>query len=92
MFILLRDIWKPFTKARELEWKELNEKLKKASSGLGVSVAERQEIMKALNLGKGHWYTCPNGHVYAIGECGGAMQACSFYKEKSCDFKLILSR
>ena len=74
MFIPLRDIWKPFTKAREVEWMELNEKLKKASSGLGVSVAERQEIMKALNLGKGHWYTCPNGHVYAIGECGGAMQ------------------
>ena len=61
MFILLRDIWKPFTKAREIEWMELNEKLKKVSSGLGVSVAERQEIMKALNLGKGHWYTCPNG-------------------------------
>ena len=43
MFILLRDIWKPFTKAREIEWMELNEKLKKVSSGLGVSVAERQE-------------------------------------------------
>jgi len=22
----------------------------------------------------GHWYHCPNGHVYTIGECGGAMQ------------------
>ena len=22
----------------------------------------------------GHWYECPNGHVYTIGECGGAMQ------------------
>lgn len=21
-----------------------------------------------------HWYKCPNGHIYAIGECGGAMQ------------------
>lgn len=21
-----------------------------------------------------HWYQCPNGHVYTIGECGGAMQ------------------
>ncbi|GBF88382.1 hypothetical protein Rsub_01094 [Raphidocelis subcapitata] len=23
---------------------------------------------------QGHVYTCPNGHVYVIGECGGAMQ------------------
>jgi len=23
----------------------------------------------------GHWYQCPNGHPYTIGECGGAMQA-----------------
>jgi hypothetical protein len=22
----------------------------------------------------GHWYTCSKGHIYAIGECGGAMQ------------------
>ena len=23
----------------------------------------------------GHAYTCPNGHTYFIGDCGGAMQA-----------------
>lgn len=23
---------------------------------------------------KGHWFRCPNGHPYAIGDCGGAMQ------------------
>lgn len=23
----------------------------------------------------GHWFECPNGHPYFIGECGGAMQA-----------------
>lgn len=22
----------------------------------------------------GHWFTCPNGHPYVIGECGGAME------------------
>ena len=31
-------------------------------------------ILKALNLGKGHFYKCPNGHFYLIGECGGAME------------------
>jgi hypothetical protein len=20
-----------------------------------------------------YWYTCPNGHIYTIGDCGGAM-------------------
>ena len=25
----------------------------------------------------GHWYQCPNGHVYTIGECGGAMETSS---------------
>lgn len=25
-------------------------------------------------MGQGHWYKCPNGHVYVIGECGGAME------------------
>lgn len=23
---------------------------------------------------RGHWYTCPNGHIFSIGECGGAME------------------
>ena len=27
-----------------------------------------------MGLGKGHWFKCPNGHIYAIGECGGAME------------------
>lgn len=31
-------------------------------------------IIKAMDLEKGHYYKCPNGHIYAIGECGGAME------------------
>jgi len=31
--------------------------------------------MKATGLSSGHWFECPNGHAYAIGECGGAMQS-----------------
>lgn len=23
---------------------------------------------------QGHWYKCPNGHIYVITECGGANQ------------------
>ena len=74
MFELLQDLWKPFTPATEENWKMLTEKLRKNSSGLGISPAERDQIVAAMGLPSGHWYTCPNGHVYAIGDCGGAME------------------
>ena len=40
----------------------------------GLTPEERVMIVKAMNFSQGHWYKCPNGHVYAIGECGGAME------------------
>lgn len=40
----------------------------------GVTDAERIQIVKAIGLQKGHWFKCPNGHYYCIGECGGATQ------------------
>ncbi|KAJ3220067.1 hypothetical protein HDU67_006823 [Dinochytrium kinnereticum] len=43
-----------------------------------VSHEEIQSVMEGLHSElqgiQGHWYTCANGHPYAIGECGGAMQ------------------
>lgn len=27
-----------------------------------------------MGFKRGHWYKCPNGHVYCIGECGGATE------------------
>ena len=39
-----------------------------------VTKEEKREIVKAIGLKQGHWYKCPKGHIYAIGECGGAMQ------------------
>lgn len=39
----------------------------------GVSREEKNMIMQAMGFAqKGHWYKCPNGHIYCIGECGGA--------------------
>ena len=35
---------------------------------------EKEMVIKAMGLRSGHWYKCPNGHFYAIGECGGAME------------------
>ena len=40
----------------------------------GLTQAERTEIVKAVGLAKGHWFKCPNGHIYCIGGCGGAME------------------
>jgi len=45
--------------------------------------SEMKQILAAMNTTGGynygtsassHWYQCPNGHPYFIGECGGAMQ------------------
>jgi rubrerythrin len=52
----------------------LLEKLRKQCTGLGISEDERVMIVKAMGLSQGHWYKCPNGHCYAIGDCGGANQ------------------
>lgn len=43
-------------------------------SGLGISEEERVQIVKAMGFPRGHWFKCPNGHIYVITECGGAMQ------------------
>lgn len=39
---------------------------------LGISKDEREMIVRAMGLTQGHWFKCPNGHVYCITECGGA--------------------
>ncbi|XP_061745463.1 NFX1-type zinc finger-containing protein 1 isoform X2 [Nerophis ophidion] len=44
-------------------------------TGLQISEEEKKMIVKAMGLRSGHWYKCPNNHVYVITECGGAMEA-----------------
>ncbi|CAH1114893.1 unnamed protein product [Psylliodes chrysocephalus] len=44
------------------------------SSAITLSETEKKYIIKAVGLSRGHWYKCSNGHPYAIGECGGAME------------------
>ncbi|XP_051562536.1 NFX1-type zinc finger-containing protein 1-like [Myxocyprinus asiaticus] len=66
----------PFTAGLEVTVKKMFTKLdtKLPCIGLGITDEERVMILKAIDLNKGHWYKCQNGHVYAIGECGGAME------------------
>ncbi|XP_021348895.1 NFX1-type zinc finger-containing protein 1-like isoform X2 [Mizuhopecten yessoensis] len=35
-------------------------------------VEQCQDILEHKHHLSGHWFKCPNGHVYAIGDCGGA--------------------
>ncbi|KAF7725498.1 hypothetical protein EC973_009598 [Apophysomyces ossiformis] len=43
-----------------------------------MSESEKSMVRAAMDreffYGGTHWYQCPNGHPYTIGECGGAMQ------------------
>jgi hypothetical protein len=47
--------------------------------GQAILPAELRMIHNALQDAgsiktKGAWYKCPNGHLYTIGDCGGAME------------------
>ncbi|XP_021964846.2 NFX1-type zinc finger-containing protein 1-like [Folsomia candida] len=66
---------RPYTgesQKRCLEWLKKLEDI--CQTGLGISDGERIKILGALGMGKGHWFKCRNGHIYSIGDCGGAME------------------
>lgn len=72
--ILLKNV-KPLRQSEVTYVKDTLRKMaQKLKTGLGISDVEREQIVKAMGLTQGHWFKCPNGHIYAIGECGGAMQ------------------
>ncbi|XP_043566132.1 NFX1-type zinc finger-containing protein 1 isoform X1 [Chiloscyllium plagiosum] len=68
---------KRFTEDNETFVKKEMERLKSIlpDTGLAISEKERVMIVKAMGLRQGHWFKCPNGHVYVITECGGAMES-----------------
>ena len=54
--------------------KEALDSMKKRCGCQGISNDERIMIVKAMGLTQGHWFKCPNGHIYCITECGGATE------------------
>ena len=51
------------------------ERIRRDYSIGGISESERLQIVKAMpGIQKGAWYKCPKGHIYCIGDCGGANQ------------------
>ncbi|KAH1177640.1 hypothetical protein KIL84_011342 [Mauremys mutica] len=69
----------PFTQSREESLQRVLEKIDEwlPAAGLQLSEAERAMITEAMQFGRGHWYRCPQGHLYTIGECGRPMQQSS---------------
>ncbi|THU97835.1 P-loop containing nucleoside triphosphate hydrolase protein [Dendrothele bispora CBS 962.96] len=58
------------------EWKAIASSLRNETFYEPVSLDEKISIVRAFDFGHvGHFYTCRNGHVFVIGECGGAMQS-----------------
>ncbi|KAG8992375.1 hypothetical protein FRB90_001027 [Tulasnella sp. 427] len=61
------------------KWADLIEQLRKGIVYTEVTDQEKRDVLKAFMSGflgfntRGHFYQCPNGHVYVITECGGAM-------------------
>ena len=39
-----------------------------------VTEQERLQIARAVDVNRGGWYRCRNGHLYGIGDCGGAIE------------------
>ncbi|KAI6040315.1 hypothetical protein EDC04DRAFT_3140449 [Pisolithus marmoratus] len=57
------------------EWRKIERSIRFDTFYEPMSLEERMEIVKALNFAvAGHFYICPNGHTFVIGECGGAVQ------------------
>ncbi|UJR19289.1 hypothetical protein I4U23_022418 [Adineta vaga] len=75
----MRDLTRKSGRFTDQDQEKFDELMKKFQHlthlpGLGITDDERIQIVRAFNMGKGHWYTCPNGHPYIITECGGANQ------------------
>jgi hypothetical protein len=64
-----------FTEEHDKELKNALENLSKViKSAVRITDAEKRQIVQAMGYKQGHWYACPNGHIYIITECGGAME------------------
>ncbi|CAG8485643.1 8192_t:CDS:10 [Ambispora leptoticha] len=55
---------------------DVEELIKAVKARTQITKEEKLAIFRAMKnefQGSGHWYECPNGHPYSIGDCGGAV-------------------
>lgn len=66
------------TRGMQEEVEAAQKMLRNATFYEPVSNKEKQEVVAAMSRewagATGHWYRCPNGHPFAIGNCGQAME------------------
>ena len=74
--LIKRNLMEDVTKLDDSRKTETTKLLEEAAvvlkSSLGINKEEKEQILKAMYMKQGHWFKCPNGHVYVIGDCGGA--------------------
>ncbi|KAI9460071.1 hypothetical protein HD554DRAFT_2028943 [Boletus coccyginus] len=57
------------------EWEKIERSIRTNTFYEPVSPEERISIVKGFNFAQaGHFYNCPNGHLFVITECGSAME------------------
>ncbi|GLB37649.1 putative P-loop containing nucleoside triphosphate hydrolase protein [Lyophyllum shimeji] len=57
------------------EWQKLEKSVRNSTFYEPISLEEKMNIVRAFDFSHGgHFYNCPNGHTFVIGECGGAME------------------
>ncbi|KAJ7045696.1 hypothetical protein C8F04DRAFT_1065834 [Mycena alexandri] len=57
------------------EWMKMEKSIRSGTFHQPVTFDEQRAVVQALNFSHtGHFYKCPQGHVYVIGECGGAVE------------------
>ncbi|KAH9951524.1 P-loop containing nucleoside triphosphate hydrolase protein [Amylocystis lapponica] len=57
------------------EWQAIARSLRQDTFYEPLSLDEMTQIVQSQGFSHtGHFYKCPNGHTFVIGECGGAMQ------------------
>ncbi|KAN0098042.1 AAA domain containing protein [Tylopilus felleus] len=57
------------------EWETIERSIRMDTFYQPISLQERIAIVEALNFSHaGHFYICPNGHMFIMTECGGAVE------------------
>lgn len=54
----------PLTESLEAEAKLAGKEVVQLIGGLGISEEERQKIVRAMDMSKGHWFKCPQGKLH----------------------------
>ena len=51
----------PLNPDKEKSARQVLQETQKCMTGLGITEQERVQIVQAMELGRGHWFKCPNG-------------------------------